>query len=197
MALHMKRRKLAYGFGINDADYLTQDKPNGTVCKYYKTWRQMLRRCYSKGKGFEAYDGCIVCDEWRSFMSFKRWMSEQDWQSKDLDKDILSSECKIYSPDTCIFIPHWINSFTNTQSKNRGGSPIGTHLHKDHNLYMAYCRHPKSKVREYLGWYKDPEVAYGKWLSRKLEIAFEFKGEMDAIDPRLYNAVVDKIKRAI
>ena len=45
----MKSKKV-YGVGINDADYKTQTFSDGAVisCKYYKTWKDMLMRCYSE-----------------------------------------------------------------------------------------------------------------------------------------------------
>ena len=43
----------------------------------------------------------------------------------ELDKDILVKGNKIYSPDTCCFVPKEVNTvFTKRQSK-RGDYPIG------------------------------------------------------------------------
>lgn len=51
-------KKLVYGVGVNDADYVVQvketvDCANGKrkqkqvwTCPFYKTWKSMLKRCY-------------------------------------------------------------------------------------------------------------------------------------------------------
>jgi hypothetical protein len=42
-----------------------------------------------------------------------------------LDKDILYKGNKIYSPDTCVFVPQEINALFVKNDANRGDLPIG------------------------------------------------------------------------
>lgn len=109
-------RSRVIGVGINDADYDTC--VNGSVCPYYRKWADLLRRCYSKRflEKRSSYKGCTVCKEWHTFSNFKRWMEKQDWEGKVLDKDLLSGDDKIYSPDTCVFLPSKINNFLSEPS---------------------------------------------------------------------------------
>lgn len=108
--LSLSQRKPVFGVGTNDADYLTNPTINGkqTKCSIYRTWQSMLMRCYSDK--FQAkhptYTGCSVCDEWLTFSSFRRWMIAQNWQGKQLDKDIRVNGNKVYSPETCCFVTH-------------------------------------------------------------------------------------------
>lgn len=96
-------RELVYGVGVDDLDYPKKKLlPNGkySFCPYYQRWRGMIRRCYSKaqlGKN-PNYEGCTVCDEWLTFSNFKSWMEKQDWEGKELDKDLLVRGNKVYSP---------------------------------------------------------------------------------------------------
>ena len=95
------------GVGISDADY-----PVGRSCPYYKTWLSMLERCYSPRNlgNRPTYVGCTVVEAWHRFSTFRIWMEQQDWQGKQLDKDLLVIGNKVYGPDTCIFVSLRINS---------------------------------------------------------------------------------------
>ena len=107
----------------------------GKLYKSYSVWASMIQRGYDKGykKKRPTYSDVIVCDEWHNFQNFAEWFCKnynsnfmKDW---DLDKDILCSDCKIYSPETCCFIPKEINVlFRNTKSK-RSDLPVGVVRH--------------------------------------------------------------------
>ena len=118
------RNRLIHGVGINDANYNTQVRVNGklVVCKYYRTWKNMLERCYDSNLHLKhpTYIGCIVCEEWLTFSNFKAWMETQDFGGKDLDKDILVKGNKIYSPETCIFVTNAINLLFIKRDAGRG-----------------------------------------------------------------------------
>ena len=136
--------KLVYGVGINDADYVVKEwETIGYVkgkrkqkivweCPYYRVWVNMLKRCYStKYKEIRpTYEGCVVSDEWLTFSNFKSWMDCQDWEGKQLDKDILFERNKIYSADTCVFVTPMVNSFTTDSGAARGEWMIGVNWYK-------------------------------------------------------------------
>lgn len=57
-----------------------------------------------------------MCDEWLDDKyNFYEWVRENYYTVKeeqiDLDKDILVKGNKTYSPETCIFTPHSINTY--------------------------------------------------------------------------------------
>ena len=103
-------RKPHHGVGINDAPYFTQLK--GRRCPFYRVWAGALMRCYcEKHQAINpTYKGCSVVKEWHLFSNFRAWMARHDWEEKELDKDLRVIGNKIYGPDTCIFIPHKINT---------------------------------------------------------------------------------------
>lgn len=85
--------------------------------KIDQMWNNMYTRCYNHNyhKGSPNYTDCEICPEWtEDRQSFREWVRENyyscDDERVDLDKDILVKGNKIYSPDTCIFAPHSINS---------------------------------------------------------------------------------------
>lgn len=107
------RSPLILGVGINDADYQTH--ANGIICPYFKVWKSMISRakCAKTKQRQPAYEGASISNEWLTFSNFKSWMEKQDWEGKDLDKDLLGDD-KMYSEQTCMFIPRYVNSFLTT-----------------------------------------------------------------------------------
>ena len=71
-------------------------------------WLGMINRCYS-GKN-KAYENVTVCEEWHNFITFVKWYNQNNVEGWHLDKDLFSPKNKIYSPETCCFIPLVINS---------------------------------------------------------------------------------------
>ena len=76
--------------------------------KSYKTWKNMLGRCYSEyiHKKQPTYIGCNVSKEWLNYATFEKWYDTNYVDGYELDKDILSSSSrgKLYSKETCKFV---------------------------------------------------------------------------------------------
>lgn len=135
-------RKSIHGVGINDSNYQTQPTVNGKrlACKIYNAWRNMITRCYGE-KSLQrnpTYKDCTVDPAWYSFMAFRSWMIKQDWEGKQLDKDILIPGNKLYSPDTCIFVSCQINSLLTDRLAGRGDYPMGVSWDKESKKFRAY-----------------------------------------------------------
>lgn len=90
----------------------------------YKRWCDMIYRCYDpNNKNYSSYGtkGVYVCDRWLRFdyyledvvklPGYNDMINNPDIDY-NLDKDILQQgcECKVYGPDTCIWVPDTINS---------------------------------------------------------------------------------------
>ena len=134
-------RKLVFGVGNNDAKYnitiIVNDKE--FRCPYYRRWLDMLRRCYDP-KAINkrpTYKDCLVTPEWLLFSNFKKWMLKQDWKNKDLDKDLLIKNNKIYSSYTCMFIPQEVNKVLLSRDNDRGKYPKGVCWHKGKSKFTA------------------------------------------------------------
>ena len=177
--------KLICGIGVNDLGYRTQvweDLPKSGgkrirktvfLCKYYAAWRNMLTRCYSKKslESYPSYTGTKVCNEWLYAATFKKWMEQQDWHGKCLDKDIIVPKSKLYSPDTCAFVLNATNLFVTARDACRGDYPIGVHLFKRTGKYGACCSNLFTGKKEHLGYFSTPEDAHESWRKRKHELA--------------------------
>jgi len=168
-AKSLAKRKLVYGIGINDSSYITHLTINNerVRCPYYMKWSCMIMRCY--GKSFllnnPTYIGCTVCDEWLAFSNFRKWMVKQDWQGKELDKDIISQGNKEYSPAACRFISHELNSLLTARGAARGLYPMGVSWHKKNERYQA-CIRINGKTKG-LGSFKTPQEAKAAYDKEK------------------------------
>lgn len=164
-ALSIIKRKPVYGVGINDAKYNIYITVDGSrvMCPFYTKWKNMLNRCYSETshRNSPSYIGCSVCDEWLLFSNFRRWMDTQDWEGKELDKDIMIDGNKIYSPDTCMFIDSSINTLVRKDKVNMYAK--GVSFDKRCNSFTASV-HINGK-KTYMGSFKileNAEMAYKK-----------------------------------
>ena len=125
--------KTVHGVGINDYNGTVSHLVDGKRInkKQYTTWSGMIKRCYNKKNQEKkpSYKGCTVCDEWLFFSKFKVWMDSKDHHGKHLDKDLMVTGNKVYSPSTCLFVSPLVNAaLTNTKS-TKGFLPTGVSLH--------------------------------------------------------------------
>ena len=193
--------KLVYGVGVNDLGYRTQvyeevTKNGGkriqkTVfhCKYYSVWASMLQRCYSKKflESRPSYIGTSVCSEWLYATEFKKWMEQQDWEGKCLDKDIIVPGSRLYSNETCAFVLPATNTFVIASDARRGDYPIGVYLLRHTGKYRAQCKNLFSGKNENLGYFSTPEDAHEAWRKRKHELA-QLVANTES-DPRIVEAL--------
>ena len=164
-----------HGVGINDSKTPVSKRiPGGEVkCAFYEKWRGMLRRCYSASFQLknQTYAGCTVCNEWLTFSNFKAWMEQQDWKGKELDKDLLVTGNKLYSPDRCLFINKISNLFTSDDSSRKGLLMFGVTKRGKSEKYYARCNNPITKKLEHVGAFDSEISAHMAWRKRKHEIA--------------------------
>lgn len=198
----LDKPRLVYGVGINDADYVVKKwEEIGYIdgkrkqklvwfCPYYRAWTNMLKRCYSSKFQEEntTYKGCSVSDEWLTFSVFKCWMEKQQWEGKQVDKDLLFERNKVYSKETCVFVTPMVNSFTTDRGNNRGEWLIGVYWHKATVKFVSMCRNPFTKKRENLGYFDCEQAAHEAWRKRKLELARQLAAEQT--DERVAKALI-------
>ena len=138
--------------------------------------------------------GCEVSDKFKSYEYFYEWchkqvgFGNQDWQ---LDKDLLFKGSKVYSEDSCVFIPKEINSLLTKSDKVRGKHLIGVHYHKRDKAFVARVNKNKGNP-EHLGYFKTEVEAFKAYKTAKeafiKEQANKWKSQ---IDDRAYNALMN------
>ena len=183
-----------YGVGILGTKYLASI--NGVQTKEYKLWCCMLVRCYSNTykKKYPTYEGCEVSDKFKSYEYFYEWCHEQigfgneGWQ---LDKDLLIKGNKVYSEDSCVFLPNEINSLLTRREALRGEHLIGVCWHKRDKVFKAQVNKGKGKS-EHLGLFKTEIEAFRTYKTAKEAFIKEQANKWkDKIDIRAYNALMN------
>lgn len=192
--------KLVYGVGIND---LPRGSCSGMVNgkkvmhPFYEKWKHMLERCYSPKchQKHPTYIGCSVCEEWKILSKFKEWFDQQplDRHSWQLDKDLLFQDNKVYSPETCILAPQWLNKFTTDCGSARGEYMIGSHWYKRYKKFRAQINDGCGNLK-HLGYFTHELEAHLAWKSAKLQIVQGMKDKLDDIDTRVYPALIQRYK---
>lgn len=188
-----------YEIGIND--YNEKVKIGGIMLKSYTTWIDMIKRCYSKKfqEKRPTYVGCAVCDEWLSFSKFKEWYDEnyprhleEQGVKLQLDKDLLSGDNKIYSPDTCVFLPNKVNKFiSNSKNTNKTGT-TGVCWHNHNNSWVSQITDYTTRKIKHIGYFtniEDAKYAYDKARTAEAEKVKEYLREL-GYDEK----IIDKIK---
>lgn len=189
-------RKLIYGVGINDLGYVVTKFP------FYNTWLEMLRRGFSEKEKerHPTYKNTTVCEEWKTASIFKAWMEQQNWKGLDLDKDILIKGNNIYSPETTVFVPSYINTLLVTSKAIRGKWPLGVSLLKDQiakgrpKYFRASIKDKRNKdrIQKNLGHFTDQYQAHSTWQEAKYGIfikRLEEYSKEESFDIRVYNAM--------
>lgn len=182
-----KNKTLIYGVGINDLVY-------SKYSPVYKVWFAMLRRCYdTQGhkKHTKTYENCSVCSNWLKLSSFSNWFYSSNSGYKHgyhLDKDILVKGNKIYSPETCCFVPGEINSLLTNRKNFRGEYPIGVQQAKNGKFIARSCGE-----KRHIGVYNTIKEAFNAYKIAKeqhiKELADKYFKE-GKITQRVYNALM-------
>ena len=181
-----------YGIGyLGEGKYKMSE--NGKKTKCYNTWHNMLERCYNPKyqEKYPTYKDCEVCESWHNFQTFAEWYNDNYYQIHGevmcLDKDILIKGNKIYSPETCVFVPEKINLLFIKSDNSRGNDPIGTHQLPSGN-YEVRCNNGEES--DYLGRFDNIYEAFYAYKVHKekyiKQVADEYK---EYIPQKLYHAL--------
>ena len=184
--------KLLYGIGICDISSIVCNRKRDISYVY---WTNMFKRCYSNSALLKrpTYIGCSVSDEWKYYSKFKTWFYKNYIETYHLDKDILIDGNKIYSPETCCFIPHYLNSLFVDCGKTRGQYKIGVCYNKSLNKYQSNITLYTKNV--HLGLFDNEIDAHNTWLKAKREYARKLAINAymnNEIDERIMNAIIIK-----
>lgn len=190
------RDKLApevFGVGFTDGEYTLGAE--GKNSKVYRLWYSMLERCYCE-KSFlkhPTYKNCEVGVNFRNFSYFKDWCNRQIGYGNEgwhLDKDILVKGNKVYSEDTCCFVPKEINVLLIKSNARRGEYPIGVGWNRQAGKFRSWMS--ENNRRKHLGCFTSIADAFKAYKIAKeahiRKIASKYK---DALDLRVYDALMN------
>ena len=186
--------KLVFGAGINDMFRAEKTKD---FIKQKQLWHGILERCFSE-KFLEkspTYKNCKVSESWlilsnfiedvKSIENYEKSLNE-GWQ---LDKDLLSNGSKLYSKDTCCFIPRSLNIILSSYPKKLNGLPKGVKLSKG-GKYFAIIQKEGKKI--FLGSYDSVEEASRVYNIAKKEYLLNIADSIkDVVPENVYKALVN------
>lgn len=183
---------LVFGIGLNDTNYKINN--NNIIKPSYSLWIHMLRRCYRPDSKTKSYKDCSVCEDWLTYSHFDKWFSEHSNEYGDnyqIDKDILVKGNKVYSPDTCCFVPQEINLLLINRKSCRGSLPLGVQKQtRSDNFMVRLNRYGKAK---YVGTFNTIEEAFAAYKQEKeayiKEVAQRYFDE-NKITKRVYDALM-------
>lgn len=194
----LKSDILVCGIGTKGLVYSVTE--NKKVVLEYRCWANMLQRCMESYKHIcPTYDGIRCSDNFKYYPHFYEWCNRQTgfgntdekgkvWQ---LDKDLLIKGNKLYSEDSCVFLPHKINTLLTKRQNDRGSLPVGVSLHNMTGKYQANCSVGERNA-QYLGLFLSIEEAFSAYKDCKesfiKKLANEYK---DRLDPRAYQALMN------
>ena len=183
-----------YGIGVFGIKY--PSRVNGVKTKEYKLWHSMLVRCYSDTikKKHPTYIGCGVSGNFKSYEYFYEWCQKQigfgnkGWH---LDKDLFVKGNRVYSEDSCVFLPQEVNTLLTKRTNSRGEYSIGVSWSKTSKAFVATVAKNKGKT-EWLGYFKTEIEAFNAYKTAKESFIKEQANNLKSqIDPRAYNALMN------
>ena len=184
-----------FGVGVLGEGFQRADSSSLT----YKIWVSMLQRCYlATADKYSSYVMCSVSETFKHYPTFKTWCETQvgfgsvDSNGKQfqLDKDIILRGNKLYSEDTCCFVPQEINNCILLNTTVRGECPVGVRYRQDRGTYQAYCSEFGKRV--HLGTFSSETEAFYAYKNYKenyiQNIALKWEGK---VDNRVYNSLLN------
>lgn len=184
------RRKIK-GVGILDVDF--SRTCDTKIKKAYFVWTAILYRCYTQNRtpNYASYEGCYICEDWKSFSNFLKWFNENYVEGYAIDKDILCKGNKCYCPEYCVFVPQSINNVILTKKRSDHQLPIGVYKTPNGTYSVKLRKYGKSvtigtlnNTSEAFAAYKSAKEAYIKDVANK----YYSKG---LITKRVYEALLN------
>lgn len=181
-----------YGVGYFGIGNYVSRENKGPQNTCYKRWKEMLNRCYNiSSKEYNNYggSGVKVCDEWLNYQNYAKWWEDNcPNENFALDKDILHKGNKLYSPDTCCFVPKDINTVLTLRKSKRGDYPLGVRI-KDGNI-ISQINYMGKKI--HLGTFDTVEEAFSKYKEAKEKCIKEYANlHKNEITEKVYNSLLN------
>jgi hypothetical protein len=152
-------------------------------------WYGIKERCNPASK---RYNNCTLGKEWEKFENFEKWYYENYYSIEEpleVDKDLLVKGNRMYSPDTCLLLPRFINTLI-TKTRSYSLLPIGVKYNMGgkfkyvSTIKVAYQTHTKRSnyITECFDFYKE---------MKEKEVKMTAEYYKDKFPPKVYNALIN------
>lgn len=177
---YLRTKNKVNGLGVNDVDYIAKSK-----C--YRKWKSILERT-SPSYRYKAYENVSICEEWLIFSNFKQWFDENYIEGFAIDKDLLSPcDNKIYSPQTCCFLPRIINNVIKEYPTDK---PIGIRPSGYGRYRVKLSAYAKQTIVGYYDSFEEAQLAYKSAKKQYVNELAEKYFKEGKINERVYNALL-------
>jgi hypothetical protein len=180
-----------YGFGyLGYGEYKTIKDKKSTPA--YTAWKFLLKRNFNEVDLATAptYMDCTICKTWANFQVFSEWFysHESYGLGYELDKDLLVSGNRHYSPETCTMLPQSVNKALKTTQVNSGVAGV----RKRKNTKGYQVRVTENGKRNHVGEFNCIEEASAAYVKAKeayiKTLAEKWKGK---IEDKAYQALLN------
>lgn len=160
-----------------------------------KRYRAIKARCTPTNKDYQKKSENCFGD----FQEFTEWsksqigynLRQEDGKFWAIDKDIFGQNSKIYSTETCIFVPQWVNNLVLGRSRKiEKSSPLGVSWSNGHQAWQASCAAGKGGNGIFLGFYNDPYEAHLVWQKKRFEVLVGAGKIFKESHPKLYEGIM-------
>ena len=181
--------KLLFGKYVSGNGKFSRNK----TAEIYKCWYNIIFRCNSIEfqQKEPSYIGCELCKEWWNLQNFGNWYLKNHISNFVIDKDILIKGNKLYSPNTCCFVPIEISNLITTNSKcKRGKLPIGVSFKKEIKKFQANI-HINGEYK-FLGYFDNEIEAFNKYkIEKELQIKQIAEKYKNIISNNVYKSLIN------
>lgn len=131
----------------------------------HQVWSNMVARCFSDKRKY-YYKDCTLHTEWLDFQVFAEWYELQIGcdSGYELDKDLMYSGNKHYSPKTCCLLPRDINQALSIFYKKDSYLKAGVSVRKSGTYRYKISKGGKAKFSKP---YKTEMEAFHEYVKEK------------------------------
>lgn len=170
----------------------------GPGAKSYYTWHSMLKRAYDQESRhiYPTYKDVDVCEEWHNFQNFAKWHEENCYEIEGrrmhLDKDLKANLVgpKVYSPETCLYLPDHLNlQFQMKEGVNGLPRGVQKRVGKEVTRYHVTVRVGDGTLTKTFDTVEEAEAWYKEQKTKRVhDLATEIR---DQLPVDVYEAVMN------
>lgn len=186
----------AYGVGFIGVGIYGSKLGGKVFTPHYRLWIGIMERCYSGHARWRNYTECSVDERWHNFQEFAEWCTHQKGFDVGyaIDKDILIQGNKVYSPETCVFVPQEVNNVFRVNIRDKGLPPGIFKGRRGFDVVSTYVQGGGNRISGFSS-VEDAVVKYNEIKADRIDFLVEtFRNELD---PKAITAMIitsDKLR---
>lgn len=145
-------------------DLSSNERP---VVKLWRSIKGRMSKHYRPGN--ESYKDCELSESWKDIRNFEQWYDLNYVEGWDIDKDLFGWDTKIYSEETCCFLPPRLNLFMVNLRSIFDGSMKGWYYRERDGVFVATVS-DTAKRKIHLGHFQTSEDAKTAYVAGKFKV---------------------------